>query len=136
MGNRIFDNTMLALSKSLDLRSQKQTVLSSNIANAETPGYQSKAIDFERQLARALQLGDTPLKKTNPRHMSPGRQVNMVQADIYNDPNGVVREDGNTVDRDAEMVKLAENQLMYNASTEIIRKKFGFLKYAITEGGK
>lgn len=133
---KIFDNTILALSKSLDLRSQKQTILSSNIANAETPGYQAKAIDFETQLSRALSLGKQQLKRTHSRHLGAGPIVESVRPEIYNDPNNVVREDGNTVDRDAEMVKLAENQLMYNASTEAIRKKFALLKYAITEGGK
>jgi hypothetical protein len=47
----------------------------------------------------------------------------------------VSNEYGNTVDRAQEMAKMAENQLMYDASAEILKKKLGMLKYAIGEGG-
>ena len=56
-------------------------------------------------------------------------------SEIYDDPNGIESLDGNTVDRSAEMAKLAENQLLYDASVEMLKKKLGMLKYAIGEGG-
>jgi len=46
-----------------------------------------------------------------------------------------VKEDGNTVDRDAEMVSLAQNQLLYDAAADLVKKKLALLKYAITDGG-
>lgn len=58
-----------------------------------------------------------------------------VEPEVYDDPNGVESLDGNTVDRSAEMAKLSENQLLYDASAEMLKRKLGMLKYAITEGG-
>lgn len=132
---KIFDRTVEALAKSLDLRSQQQNVISSNIANAETPGYQAKTIDFEASLARALTMDDAPMERTDASHMTAGGEINEVRAEIYNNPNNVVREDGNSVDRDAEMVSLAENQILYTAATDMVKRKLGFVKYSINEGG-
>jgi flagellar basal-body rod protein FlgB len=135
VSNKIFDRTFDALAKTLDLRSQKQNIISSNIANSETPGYQAKRLDFENSLARALDLDDAPMDRSDPRHMSAGGEVGKVLPNIYNDPNNIIREDGNTVDRDAEMVNLAENQLMFQAAADLLKKKIGFIKYSIGEGG-
>ena len=135
MSNKIFDRTVDALAKSLDLRAQRQTVISSNIANAETPGYQAKTLDFEAALSRALVLDDAPLDRTHDGHIAAGGEITDIQGEVYNTINNVVREDGNTVDRDAEMVALAENQILYNAAADLVKRKLGLLKYAITDGG-
>lgn len=132
---KIFDRTVQALEKTLDLRSEKQTVISSNIANAETPGYQAKAFDFENSLARALTLDDAPMDRTESGHMSSGGEINNVIAEVYADPNNEVREDGNTVNRDKEMVSLAENQILYNTAADLVKKKLALLRYAISDGG-
>jgi flagellar basal-body rod protein FlgB len=132
---KVFDRTIDALAKSMDLRQEKMNVISSNIANAETPGYQSKAIDFEAALQRSLELDDAPMDRTDGGHFGSGSPIHEVTADIYNDPNNVVREDGNSVNRDAEMVKLAETQIMYTAATDLVKKKIGLLRYSINEGG-
>lgn len=132
---KIFDRTVQALEKTLDLRSEKQTVISSNIANAETPGYQAKAFDFEQSLSRALTLDDAPMDRTDIGHMSAGGEINSVIAEVYADPNNEVREDGNTVNRDKEMVSLAENQILYNAAADLVKKKLALLRYAISDGG-
>ena len=133
---RVFDRTLDAISKSLDMRSQRQNIISANIANAETPGYQSKRIDFEQSLAAALDLDDAPMARTNSKHMTSGGDIGNVEPQIYNDPNNVVREDGNTVDRDVEMFNLVENQIQYNAAIELLKRKIGLIKYSINEGGR
>jgi flagellar basal-body rod protein FlgB len=117
---KVFDQTYEALARSLDLRTQNQTVIASNIANADTPGYQAQELDFEKAMARALDSGSS---------------VENVKGDIENQINNVVREDGNTVDRDAEMVNLAQNQLLYDAAADLVKKKLALLKYSITDGG-
>ncbi len=132
---KIFDRTVSALEKTLDMRSEKQTVISSNIANAETPGYQAKAFDFEDSLARALTMDDAPMERTDPHHMTAGGEINEVVADVYADPNNEVREDGNTVNRDKEMVNLAENQILYNTAADLVKKKLALLRYAVDTGG-
>ena len=54
---------------------------------------------------------------------------------IADDMNGVESLDGNTVNRSEEMAKMVENQLLYDAAAEMLKKKLGMLKYSITEGG-
>lgn len=117
---KVFDQTYEALARSLDLRTEAQTVISSNIANADTPGYQAQELDFEKALAKAVDSGG---------------DISSVRGEIYNQNNNVVREDGNTVDRDAEMTKLAENQLLFTAAADLVKKKLALLKYSISDGG-
>ncbi len=121
MSIKVFDRTFEALSKSLDMRTEKQAVIASNIANADTPGYQAKQLDFEGALAKALTMDEGAVQD--------------VRAEIYNQINDVVREDGNTVDRESEMSALSENQLLYNAAADLVRKKLAMLKYSISDGG-
>jgi flagellar basal-body rod protein FlgB len=132
---KVFDRTLEALSKSLDMRSERQVIISSNIANSDTPGYQAQELDFEGALANALTLDGSPLARTHDRHFAAGGAIDDIQGEIFNQVNNVVREDGNTVDRDAEMTSLAENQLLYTAAADMLKKKLAMLKYAITEGG-
>src|SRR6476620_8395294 len=130
-----FDSVIGALNTSLNLRLANQNVISSNIANADTPGFKAKAMEFEGALRDALSIGD----HLQPEGTHPGHKVHRptdpVEPEIYDDPNGVESLDGNTVDRASEMAKMAENQLLYDASAEMLKKKLGMLKYAITEGG-
>lgn len=116
----MFDQTFESLSRALDLRTESQTLIASNIANADTPGYQAQELNFEKALARAIDGGE---------------DISRVRGEIHNQINNVVREDGNTVDRDAEMVSLAQNQLLYDAAAELVKKKLALLKYAISDGG-
>ena len=118
---KVFDRTLEALSKTLDMRSEKQVIISANIANSDTPGYQAQELNFENALANALTIDEEAVKG--------------VQGDLQTQINNVVREDGNTVDRDAEMTSLAENQLLYNAAADLLKKKLALLKYSIADGG-
>ncbi|MCC7441675.1 MAG: flagellar basal body rod protein FlgB [Bdellovibrionales bacterium] len=135
MADSIFDPTMGSLNTSMNLRLAQQNVISSNIANADTPGFKAKAMEFESAFREALGAGDLlPMSATEDGHVVP-RETDPIYPEIYDDPNGVESLDGNTVNRSAEMTKLAENQLMYDASAELVRRKLGLLKYSITEGG-
>lgn len=130
-----FDPTLGALNTSLNLRLLNQNVISSNIANADTPGYQAKAVEFEGALRDALAVGGRlSAEASEPGHIRHSA-TDPATPEIYDDPNGVMSLDGNTVDRAAEMAKLAENQLLYDASAEMLKRKLGMLKYSITEGG-
>jgi flagellar basal-body rod protein FlgB len=122
-----FDPIIGALNTSLNLRLLNQNVISANIANADTPGYKAKVVEFEGALRDAL-AADGPGRA--------GRRTNdAVHPEVYDDPKGVESLDGNTVDRAAEMAKMAENQILYDASVEMLKRKLGMLKYAISEGG-
>ena len=133
--SNFFDPTIRALNQNLNLRQENQNIISGNIANADTPGYKAKTSNFEQAMRDALDLTENvKLETSSPEHYgSHGPEA--VQADVYDDPNGVESLDGNTVDRGSEMAKLKENQLLYNSSIEALRKKIGMLEYGITEGG-
>lgn len=134
-----FDSVIGALNTSLNLRLMNQNIISSNIANADTPGYKAKKMEFESALRDALAGaggadGEVPPSETNSKHIV-HHSSDPVMPEVYDDPNGVESLDGNTVDRAVEMANLAENQLLYDASAEMIKRKLGMLKYAISEGG-
>jgi flagellar basal-body rod protein FlgB len=74
----LFDKTTRALGASVNFRQVRNNVITSNIANAETPGFQAKKMDFEDALTRALNLeGTGELEGTKPEHYAtgPGRHL-------------------------------------------------------------
>ncbi len=121
-----FDSIIGALNTSMNLRELNQNVIAANIANADTPGYKAKTVEFESALRDALTAGE------NHRVT---KDLDMVQPEIFEDPNGIESLDGNTVDRSSEMAKMHQNELLFNASAEMLKRKLGMLKYAISEGG-
>ncbi len=129
----IDDKTTQALAASLKYRQLRQELIASNIANAETPGYKAKKIDFEEALSRALDVDDEmKMQTTDSKHFNVGNGgFNNLEPEIHDDPNGIVSPDGNTVDRDQEMADMAENKIMYDASVQLLNKKLGLMKYAI-----
>ncbi len=129
------DKTYQALATALNFREMRQEVLSSNVANANTPGYKSLRLDFEDALARALDVdGSRSMKGSESRHYNVGGGgFGSLQPEIYEDPNGVVSENGNTVDVEAEMAKMAENKLMFDTTVQLLNKKIGLMKYAINQ---
>jgi flagellar basal-body rod protein FlgB len=130
-----FDPTIQALQQGLNLRLENQNVISSNIANADTPGYKAKAMSFEEEMRSALDTSENLKLETDDAEQIGSRGPANVEGEVYEDPNGVEALDGNTVDRGAEMAKMKENQMLYSASVESLRKKLGMLEYGITEGG-
>jgi flagellar basal-body rod protein FlgB len=134
----LFDKTTKALSASLNMRQLRNNVISSNVANAETPGYQAKKVDFEDALARALDMeGMNSAEGTLPEHISMGTgAISRAKADVYENPDASINPDGNTVDLAREMSALAENSIMYKAAVQLINKKMASLKYAASDGGR
>ncbi len=132
---RITDRTIAVLQKSLDLRSQKQEVIAGNIANAETPGYAARKMTFEDSLRRAIKTPEVPGRHFNPKHFPIGSGgVARVQGTIIRQTDSVSFGDGNSVSVEDEMLDLAENQLLYEAGTQILKKKFSMLKFAVSDG--
>jgi len=127
------DKTLKALTTALNFREMRQELISSNVANANTPGFKAKKLDFEAALARALDVDNQMQMNTaDERHHNVGNGgFNNLEPEIYDDPNGVVSESGNTVDVEAEMARMAENKLMYDALVQLINKKTGLMKYAL-----
>ena len=127
------DKTIDALATSLNFRQMRQEIISSNIANSETPGYKAKRIQFEEALARALDVdGQNGMKTNQKEHFNfGGGEISSVSPEIYEDPNGEVSENGNTVDRDKEMALMAENKILYDAAIQLLNKKLSLKKYIL-----
>lgn len=128
------DKTLQALSAALKFREMRNEMISSNIANADVPGYKAQRLNFEAALARALDVdGNMKMNVTDKKHFNVGGGgFSNLQPEIGNDPNGVVSENGNTVDVQSEMAIMAENKIMYDAIVQLMNKKLGLMKYAIT----
>mgnify|MGYP003393304906 CR=1 FL=1 len=134
----LFDKTINALDTAIDMRLLRQNVVSSNIANAETPGYKAKKLDFEQALSRALDIeGKSKLHSTSQQHYLLGQgPVANVRADVYDNPDINVSNDGNTVDLEREMAELASNSIMHRAAVELINKKLAAMKYVANDGSR
>lgn len=132
----LFDKTTDSLGASINLRLLRQSITSANIANAETPGYKAKKVDFEAALSRALDVaGLRKLDTSSGEHFATGQgSISRVKADVYDNPDINITNDGNTVDLEREMATLAENSILYKAALQLINKKLAALKYAATEG--
>ena len=94
--------------EALNLRAQRQQVLASNIANADTPGYKARDIDFKKSLQDALdgRVPTLPLARAAPDHRGPAQRDAASGALLY---RTVVQPslDGNTVDMDVERAQFA-----------------------------
>jgi flagellar basal-body rod protein FlgB len=110
------DSTMKILEHMLDIAATRQKVLASNIANADTPGYKAKDISFQKELDRVLN-GAAPS----------GYEVHETVTTMPN-------RDGNTVNLDIEMAKVAENSLTYTTATQLMGMKIRMLKDVIKGG--
>jgi flagellar basal-body rod protein FlgB len=135
----IFSSTIDLLGKSVDLRAKSQNLISSNIANAETPNYIPNTLVFEQELQGALknrQSGQRASSAPNIRHIplrgaGAGGTVQSVSGKVVETPTKTPGKDGNAVELEDEMSKLAENQIMFNASVQLLNKKFEGLLLAI-----
>jgi flagellar basal-body rod protein FlgB len=134
----LFDGTIATLQKSLNIGSVRHKVLTSNIANIDTPNYKAFEVvmeDVRKNNSRFKK--PIELVRTQPRHLS-GRHSasNPIKIKTVDSPGNNFRADGNTVNLDRTMGKLAENTLLYRTAAQIIRRKFQGLKNAIQGGNK
>jgi flagellar basal-body rod protein FlgB len=116
----------------LSVRGQRQQLLASNIANADTPNYKARDIDFSSVMNNALHKGGSQdaavLAKTATAHLDPQNAAS-VPALYRNSAQGNV--DGNTVDMDVERNQFAENSLRYEASLTILNMQIRNMLSAI-----
>ena len=103
---RLFNQPFSDLEKGIDFRVKRQSLISSNIANINTPNY--RAFD----LIMNEKLKDPKLVPT----ATP------------------IKDDGNSVDLDLEMTKITENQLMFSALSQMLSRRFEQLRSVIAEG--
>jgi len=130
-----FDSNIQLLQKVLDLRSANQSVIATNIANAETPGYARKVFEFEQELQQAITATPGTLATTHRKHIptTPGT-IDSVTGTVrqIEDKTGIGDENG--VNVDMEMIALSENELLYETAAQLLKKKFALLSYIVQEG--
>jgi len=112
----LFDTTQLSLEAALRGASLRQTLLTDNLANVNTPGYQRKDVDFHAALANALQTGEAPQS---------------VSFDPSVDSSRTVRADGSGIDADQESAELAKNALEYQALVSVAGTRTSILQTAM-----
>lgn len=129
------DNALRFQQQALGLRAQRQQVLASNIANADTPHYKARDIDFASALSDALagRSGDSlRLATTSSRHIDGGGGPFQPTLLYRRDYQSAV--DGNTVDMDVERAQFAENAVYYEAAVTFVSQKLRGLSSAIAPG--
>ena len=107
------------LTRYMDLLTARQRLTAVNIANADTPGYKTRDIDFEMELAQALD-GLPPGEAPSPHHHEVGGLA--------------VKNDGNDVSLDREMRMLGESVMRFDLAAMLVRGNIGAVRSAIQEG--
>ena len=103
-----------SLEKYMDVLAARQKVVSSNIANADTPGYRTKDLNFQREFQDLMEGG------------APGSPSEVTGLRINND--------GNNVNLDRESRLLAENTIRFSIASNLAKGQLRMLKSAIQDG--
>ena len=110
--------SMERLEHYLDMVAFRHALISSNLANVDTPGYRTQDVDFEAEMRRAEQNIGAPL----------------VAPHVQQVKGLIERPDGNNVSLERETMALARVQLQYKAGVELLRNEIHILQSAINEG--
>ncbi|MEB3198107.1 MAG: flagellar basal body rod protein FlgB [Candidatus Sericytochromatia bacterium] len=128
------------IERALNGLSARQRALGENIANVDTPRFKRLEVAYEAQLRMAVKGSagreELPMQTSNPLHFSLGpmaERVEDVRTVLTTVSDEVQRNDGNNVDIDAEMAKLAETNMRYNTMATLARNKFEGLKTMLRE---
>ncbi len=125
-----FENGLGIHQYSLGIRAQRAEVLSSNIANSNTPGYKARDVDFASAMnsARSHQQG-LQMSQTTDKHFDlKALSQEHVQFRVPNQPD---TGDGNTVDSQQEQAAFMQNSLEYQMSLGFLESKFSGIRKAI-----
>ncbi|MBF0183515.1 MAG: flagellar basal body rod protein FlgB [Magnetococcales bacterium] len=115
----------------LDLRQQRQEIITSNVANADTPGYKAKRFEFEDVLKESLPPRDElPMARTTAKHLPKGYE-GPVAGRMQEVETPIPKGDGNSVDLEQEMAQQAANQLLYNYAAQSLSGQIGTMRMMI-----
>ena len=113
----------------MDISSARHSLLASNIANVDTPGYKAKDIAFQKELQVALEL--TGQGDAAPGSSGKFEYKTVMTPRVFEVRDVIPRQDGNTVDMDKEMGKLAKTVSAFNKSVTLYSYKLKMLKSAV-----
>jgi flagellar basal-body rod protein FlgB len=126
------------LERSLDVGTLRQRTIANNIANMDTPYFKSKQVVFEELLQQEMNRTTPTLAayRTDPRHIPFGRQPGLPLPQIVSNPHAFIQNNGNDVDVEYEMNRLAKNQIWYNGLVQLTSGYFSKLQSVINGGGR
>jgi len=126
-----FDKGFELHAQGMKLRANRAEVIASNIANADTPGYKAKGMDFQKAMQQAT-LQQNGMTRTNTKHFDVRTELNN-NVD-FRIPDQADTGDGNTVDVQVERNLYLENSLEYQAGLQFLNGKIKALQKAISGG--
>jgi flagellar basal-body rod protein FlgB len=127
--------------QALKLSAKRTEVLAANMANADTPNYKARDVDFKKALANAAAAGNLKMTQTGNANTQPNKQhiaLTQTASAAGGDAQTLYRVplapslDGNTVDAQVEQANFAQNAIRYQASLQFLNGKFRSLMTAIT----
>lgn len=120
---------MTHLRRALSLASARQVVSASNLANASTPGFKAREVDFDGELSRQLSV---PLATTRPGHLgAPAGTEGIPTREVAGQ---AARRDGNNVAVDRELLNMTRASGEFARAQTALAAKFRLVRYAISEG--
>lgn len=130
-----FDKALGIHQQALLLRQQRTELLAANIANADTPGYKARDIDFKQALGQAAQGQQLSLSRSNAAHITEAVARAAGQAPVMYRMPQQPSVDGNTVESHVEQAAFADNSMRYQATMSFLSSKFSGIK-SILQGGQ
>jgi flagellar basal-body rod protein FlgB len=125
------------LFEQLNFRGERQKVISSNIANINTPGYKTKELVFEDELNNSINNNSLQMKATNSRHMS---NVNSSTANsnpkLMQVENLEEQNDGNNVNIDTQMGEMSKNKVLFDAIQSSIKRDSRLFRSVVESSAK
>lgn len=138
---KIFDATLSTLERALDVRLARQSVLASNVANADTPGFQPRELDFAAAMAAAapgataMPVAEGTVRTGDLALGARGAGGAAAPEDFVSQVQGASAGiDGNAIDLDRTLVAVSENALQYGAAAKAAGKKLAILRYVANDG--
>ncbi len=153
---RIFDDTLATLQRALDVRLERHALLAGDVANADTPGFVPRDLDFDAAMRDGLAPAGVPVPREEPTLASAGHagasagDIPLASAGDWTGPRdaggaastarpapGVTSGaglDGNAVDVDRALAAVAENAIQYGAAARAAQKKLAILRYVASDG--
>ncbi|MGB0254021.1 MAG: flagellar basal body rod protein FlgB [Litorivicinaceae bacterium] len=123
---KLLENPFGIHEKALSVRNKRMELISANIANADTPLFRAKDLDFKKVLANA---NPSPMAATNVRHFDTG-EVEDPQGIVYRTPYNT-SVDGNTVEINVEQAKYGEAAIQYQATLQFLENRISGIRKSL-----
>lgn len=129
--NLVETKSSLILERAMDQSAYRSQLLSQNIANVNTPNYKRLDLDFAKILQQTAEGPDLAMEATHQRHFRGTTNMMPAIPPTIKDNSTTMRVDGNNVDVEFEMAKIAENSMFYQALASSWKRGMSRLRIAI-----